>query len=264
MRWIHSRRKSPLRAPVVVAVDQGVGDLLLGLAVEPRALAAVTAGRSRTTRRFLWALTALFTRANRCQHHDHVAAVLLRGELHVAGLGHVLGHPLQQPVPQLGPGLLTTTEHDRDLHLVPGLEEALDVALLGLVVVVVDLRPELLLLDLDVGLVPPSLARLHRRLVLELAVVHELDDRRPGVGGHLDQVQVGLLGQPEGVLDADDAHLLAVGSDQPDLGNADAVVDAGFDADGSSSCSGASGTAGCWRLRRTTKPPSNSCGGEWS
>ena len=74
----------------------------------------------------------------------------------------------------------------------------------------------------------PRLARLHGRLVLELAEVHELAHGRTGVGGDLDQVEVGLGGQPKGVLDAHDADLLAVGADQPDLGDPDAVVDAGL------------------------------------
>ncbi len=106
----------------------------------------------------------------------------------------VLGQPLQQPEAELGPGLLATAEHDRDLDLVARLEEPHDVTLLGLVVVRVDLRPELHLLDDRVDLVlaaprGPSCAR----LVLELAVVHELADRRAGHRGHLDQVEVCLL-----------------------------------------------------------------------
>ncbi len=50
-------------ATVVVRVDERVGDLLLGLAVEARPLTAVASARSRMTRRFLWALTARLTLA---------------------------------------------------------------------------------------------------------------------------------------------------------------------------------------------------------
>jgi hypothetical protein len=39
------------------------------------------------------------------------------------------------------------------------------------------------------------------------------------------------LSQPECVLSADDADLLAVGADEPDLADTDPVVDAGLDAD---------------------------------
>ena len=110
--------------------------------------------------------------------------------------------------------------------------------LLGRVVVRVDLRPELHLLDDRVGLVAPGLTRLLRALVLELAVVHELADRRPGHRGDLDQVEIGFLGQAQRILDAHDADLLALGTDESDLGDADPVVDAGLGADGASSVSG--------------------------
>jgi hypothetical protein len=49
--------------------------------------------------------------------------------------------------------LLAAAEHDRDLDLRALVEEALDVALLGVVVVDPDLRPELDLLDVDLDLV---------------------------------------------------------------------------------------------------------------
>ena len=104
-------------------------------------------------------------------------------------------------------------------------------ALLRPVVVRIDLRPELDLLDDRLRLVLARFPGLERGLVLELAVVHELGDRRPGGGCHLDQVEVGLLGQPERIVDAYDPHLLAGRADQPDLGDPDALVNAWFDAD---------------------------------
>src|SRR4030095_265930 len=110
--------------------------------------------------------------------HRHVAPVLLRGGLDDAEVAHVLGQPLQQPEPELRAGLLATPEHDRDLDLVAAFEEAPDVPALGLVVVLVDLRPELLLLDRGELLVAAGLPGLLRALVLETAVVHELAYRR--------------------------------------------------------------------------------------
>ena len=55
-----------------------------------------------------------------------------------------------------------------------------------------------------------------------------LQTGRLGHRGNLDEVEVSLLGQTQGVFDADDADLLAVGANQPHLGNPDAVVDARF------------------------------------
>jgi len=102
------------------------------------------------------------------------------------------------------------------------------VTLLGLVVVLVDLETETHLFDLGVGLVATRLARLDRRFVLELAVVHELDDGRTRVRGHLDQIEIGFLSKPHGILNPDDAYLLALRAYQSDLGDSDAFVDAGL------------------------------------
>ena len=83
-------------------------------------------------------------------------------------------------------------------------------------------------------LVAPGLARLERALVLELAEVHELAHRRAGHRCNFDQIQIDVRGQLEGLLQRDDAHLLTLGADQSDLGHADLLVDAWFDADGAS------------------------------
>ncbi len=106
--------------------------------------------------------------------------------------------------------------------------------LLGLVVVRVDLGAQLLFLDDGLLLVLARLARLLSRLVLELAVVHDLADRRLGVRGYFDKVEIGIRGDAEGVFDAHDAYLLATWSDQADFRYSNALVDAGLSADGAS------------------------------
>jgi hypothetical protein len=108
-------------------------------------------GRGRLVRGTLGSGIAL--PAVRADDHGHVPAVLLGLGFDEAKLLDVTGEALQQPEAQFGPGLLTPPEHDRHLDLVPCLEEPLDVALLGAVVVRVDLRPELDLLDDRLGLV---------------------------------------------------------------------------------------------------------------
>lgn len=171
----------------------------------------------------------------RTEDHDHVSAVLLRVRLDEPEVLDVRSEALQQSVAEFRPGLLATTEHDRDLDLVALLEEPNDVTLLGVIVVRVDLRPELHFLDDRVRLVLARLTGLHGRLVLELAVVHELADRRACGRRDLDQVEVVLLRELKRLGKRHDADLLAAGTDKPYLGNANPVVDAGLGADGSSS-----------------------------
>lgn len=168
------------------------------------------------------------------QHHDHLAAILARMGFDGGELADLLGDLRQQAHTEFGTGLLTAAEADDALDLVPALEESAHVPHLGGVVVLVDLGPELDLLELRVRLVAPGVARLHGRLVLELAVVHELAHRGARIRGDLDEVETSLLGQSKGVLHADDADLLATGADQAHLGDADPFVDTGL-ADGYSS-----------------------------
>src|SRR5699024_1838738 len=192
------------------------------------------AGCSRGTRAQGTGAPAALLRASgllllvRAEHHRHVPPVLARQALHVTELGHVVSQALQQAHAHLRPGLLPTTEHDHHLDLVPALEEPLDMALLGAVVVRVDLEPEPDLLEGRVRLLAPRITSLHVGLVLVLAVVHELGHRRARIGGHLDEVEVSLLGQPERVLNPDDAHLLTVRADQTDLWHANPLVDTGL------------------------------------
>jgi hypothetical protein len=130
--------------------------------------------------------------------------------------------------------LLPPAEHDGDLHFVARTQEPDYVALLGRVVVRVDLGPELHLLDDHVRLVAARLTCLLGVLVLELAVVHELAHRRTRGRGHLDQVEVRLLCESQCVVDPDDADCLAVGANEPDFGHPNPVIDTKLCADGSS------------------------------
>src|ERR1700731_2761714 len=172
--------------------------------------------------------------AVRCQHHRHVAAVLLGGRFDESVVGDVRTQALQQSVAQFGPRLLTSAKHDGDLDLRSRLQEADYVALLGLVVVIVDFWSQLLFFDDGLLLVPAGFARLLRRLVFELAVVHDFADRRSGVRGNFDEVEIGVRGDAQCVLDAHYAYLLSPGADQSDFRSADALVDAGLSADGAS------------------------------
>ena len=122
-------------------------------------------------------------------------------------------------------GLLAASEHDRHLDLVLLAQEALDVALLGLVVVGGDLRPQLDLADVDLLLMLAGRLGLLLLLVLVLRVVEQAGDGRLRVGRDLDQVEVALGGQRQRLVGGDDPHLVSVLVDEPDLGDADPLVD---------------------------------------
>src|SRR5262249_48661528 len=83
-------------------------------------------------------------------------------------------------------------------------------------------------------LVTSRIAGLHRGLVLELSVVHELGHGRSRGRGDLHQVEIGLPGKVKGLGDGNDADLFAVRTDESDLRHANALVDTRFGADGTS------------------------------
>src|SRR5256885_17061095 len=103
--------------------------------------------------------------AMRPDNHDHVATILLGLGLDEAEFLDVRRQALQQPEPELGPGLLASPEHDRHLDLVSLPEEPLDVAPFRSVVMRVDLWPELGLLVDRLGLGLAGLPGLERGFV---------------------------------------------------------------------------------------------------
>ena len=129
---------------------------------------------------------------------------------------------------QLGVSHLAAPEHDRDLDLVALAQELLHLLGLGVEVARADLGPVLHLLDDDVGALLARLLGLLGRLVLVLAVVHDPADRGVGLVGHLDQVEVQVPGDGQGLGQGPDADLVSVGSHQADLAGADPVVDPGL------------------------------------
>src|SRR6188472_3774496 len=123
-------------------------------------------------------------------------------------------------------GVLTSAEENRRLHLVAVSQEALDVLLLELIVVFVDLRPELDLLDQDHALVLLRLARALLLLVLVLAEVHDPADRRHRGGRDLDEVEPFLSRDGQRLRRWHDPELLSSVVDDSNLSNPNALVGA--------------------------------------
>ncbi len=99
-------------------------------------------------------------------------------------------------------------------------------ALLDAEIMVVNLEPEANFLELCIRLVTAGVTSLLSGFVLELAVIHELGNRRLGVGRNLDQVQTGFFGQSQGVFNTNDTDLFPSGSNEANLGDTDSLVDA--------------------------------------
>src|SRR6185369_14140464 len=87
-------------------------------------------------------------------------------------------------------------------------------------------RPNAQLLDLDLVLIAAARLLLLLLLVLVLPEVHDAAHRGPLVRGDLDEVELLVQRQGEGVGRLHDAELLVVLVDDADLADADVVVDA--------------------------------------
>jgi hypothetical protein len=112
-------------------------------------------------------------------------------------------------------------------------EELGDAAGLGVEVARSDLGPVLHLLDGGgAGLAAVLLLAL-RRLVLPLAVVEDLADRRVGLRRDLDEIEIVLSCQLERLREGLDPELVPLGIDEPDLSGPDALVDPRFVGSGS-------------------------------
>ena len=167
-----------------------------------------------------------FPGSARRQDHHHLAPLHPGLRLDLGHLGGVLLDPVQQPGAELLVGHLAAAEAERDLDLVAFLEEALHRPHLHLIVVVVDHRPELDLLDLDDLLLLAGLGLLFLLLEPVFPVVQDLADRRHGVGRNLDQIETGLRGLAQCVCDGDGSEVGTVLVDQVNLANANVFIDA--------------------------------------
>src|SRR6266545_673860 len=158
------------------------------------------------------------------QDDVHLVAFLPRRRLGNGDVGQFLDQSLENAPADLGMRHLAAAEEDRRLHFVAVGEEALDVLLLELVVVHVDFRPELDLLDLDHALVFLGLAGALLFLVLVLAEVHDPADRRHRSRRNLDQVEPLLLRDGQRGGWRHDPELLPGLVDHADFSNTNALV----------------------------------------
>ena len=81
----------------------------------------------------------------------------------------------------------------------------------------IDAEAETDLFDLNNVLIFPGFLFFLELVEAEFAVVHDLADRRNGIGRDLDQVKLLLFGHFQGSLRRDDSDHRAVGSDEADF-----------------------------------------------
>jgi GNAT superfamily N-acetyltransferase len=134
-----------------------------------------------------------------CQHHHHVSSVESRFGLHSRRSVDLFRDAIEDVLAQLGMEHLSSSEHDRYLHLVALVQELEHLPGLRLEVTRPDLRPVLHLLDADTYGLSPGLLRLLRRVELVLPVVHDPADGRIVLGCDLDEIQVHLASQGQGL-----------------------------------------------------------------
>ena len=121
---------------------------------------------------------------------------------------------------------LAAAEPERHLRLVALVEELDQLLQLDLVVALVRTRPELDLLDLDLLLLALRLVLFLLLAVAELAVVHQLADRRVRERRDLHQIHVCFLRQLERFHYRFDPQLVTVFRYQSHLRGGDFPVDA--------------------------------------
>jgi hypothetical protein len=118
-----------------------------------------------------------------------------------------------------------TAEHHGDLGLVPLFQEAADMLDFEGQVMVVGLGAELHFLDLDVDLFLLGFLQFFALLIFELAEVHDAADWRYGRWRDLHQVQLLSFGQRQGLLNGEDAELLAIRPNDPDFPGTYGLID---------------------------------------
>src|SRR5215217_7751338 len=171
-------------------------------------------------------------RLERSHEHDHGPALHPRRLFDRTVRTELIGELVEERFAQIRVGHLAAAKEDSQLDLVAGVEELRRLPAFRLEVMVIDLGSNADLFQLDDVLMAAGLALFAALLVPKLAKVHEPANGGHGIGRHLDQVESPLARHLERVKCWNDADLLAVLVDQPDLANPDALVDPCLDGSG--------------------------------
>src|SRR5690625_3228844 len=158
--------------------------------------------------------------------HDHLAPLHPWHRFYLAKMRDLSRDRLQQVASDFLMRHFAPTETEGDLDLVAALEKARHVPHLHVVIMRVDVRSELDLLDLDHLLISSGFGGPFLGLVFVLSEIHDRADGRIGIWRDLDQVEAYAFGHPDRVARIHGAVILALMIDEPDLGAANCPVDA--------------------------------------
>src|SRR5208282_5511609 len=162
----------------------------------------------------------------RRQNHHHLAALEARLLLDLGDLCGIAFDAVEQLIAELLVRHFAAAEAQRHLDLVAFPEKALHRAHLHVVIVIVDHRPQLDLLDLDDLLLLARLGGFLLRLIFVFAVIQDLADRRDRIRRDLHKIEPGLLRHGDSSADLSDALVGAIFVDELDLADADLLVNA--------------------------------------
>lgn len=157
--------------------------------------------------------------------HEHVAPVNPGLGFNHGDIGQFGGEAVDNRTAEIHVSYFATAENQRNFGLVALLKETPDVLDLEHQVMIIGLGTELDLLDLHMNLLFAGLLLFLALLVLELSIIHDPADWRNSCRRHLDQVELLLLGKLHGLRYGDDTQRLTIGTDDPDLGSPDGIVD---------------------------------------
>ena len=150
----------------------------------------------------------------RPDHHHHLAAFQPGHGFDLARIANIGGDPVQQFQTQLLVRHFAATEAQGDLDLVALFQKLQDRAHLHVVIMGIGPGTELDFLDLDDVLLLARLGLALLRLVFVLAEIHDLADRRFGIGRDFDQIQTRLFGKGHSARRGDHADILSISPDQ--------------------------------------------------
>jgi len=162
----------------------------------------------------------------RVEDHRHLTALQAGPGLHLADTLDRRTHLVQNRDAEFRPAELTVAEEDRHLNLLALAQEAQRAVRLDLVVVRIDRRPVLDLLQIDRRRLPPRLLVLLVAFELDLAPVQNANNGRIRVRTYFNEIEPCRVSARLGLIQGDDTQLGTVLIDEPYRAFPDPVVDA--------------------------------------